>query len=888
MDSKEYNEIFLRLRTLSNLYKSNVPEDELMIVESFFTLLRKEGLLIESESNLSAINYKLRIQKCVDQSDNNQIKELYYNHIKSICDSVRKTYLGPLYNSYLNISDYFIKNYSREFFDQQLNNFFNSKRSLGSDALQPKELTAILNSFRPQNKEAYSYFNPFAGLASLTTNIQNDTNYLGEELNTSIWVLAKLRLLIYDKPDNFKLVNRDSILALENDEKFDFICFNPPFNLKLRDSRYNSIIELNEFGSKINANALIFSSLLEKLNPDGKMVFVVPDGFLTSSNQKEKAFRKHLIENSLIDMVISLPQRIYNFTGIKSSIIVMSKNTNKGNRVKFIDISECVDSTAKRINKIDLISALQVINSENTTLSQWIELEKIKKSDYHLAVGRYMLDDFDGRFLADFTTIQPGINLKTKSLKVVGGGLGSVTFALEDTGKINSKRKVFSVFSNVAKYLKINKGKVVKIRDLKNDRFDYKLDSEQLEVVELIKQYKMISESCLLLSNIGGNIKPTYFEYKNEPIFINHNITALKVDKNVSTIDYLINELHLDYVLEQVNAFSKGAAISTISRKDILNIKIGLPSLQEQEAKVQGAKSAFLQSIGRELRLKEELLGFKQQSDRNFKSVLHTMRQYLNALKTNVGGTSIFIEKYGSQGINLDTVYSKNLNQTFGEHLASLEGTISSMTKLLDSYENKDTKTKSEVLRLENIVQEAQNRFKNPDIFRFEKVYIDHDAFASELGYLDQFVDINKEDFFKVFSNIVFNAVDHGFIDEKKRNNYYTIRTAILNGTEKNEFILEISNNGESMPENFSYNDLVTRGEKSTSGLGSGTGGSDIKNILVKYNAYFELFSDENDGFPVKYILHFPQKTIIDQMEQNGYPLGSSTSINYKQSNNDE
>ena len=71
MDSKEYNEIFLRLRTLSNLYKSNVPEDELMIVESFFTLLRKEGLLIESESNLSAINYKLRIQKCVDQSDNN-------------------------------------------------------------------------------------------------------------------------------------------------------------------------------------------------------------------------------------------------------------------------------------------------------------------------------------------------------------------------------------------------------------------------------------------------------------------------------------------------------------------------------------------------------------------------------------------------------------------------------------------------------------------------------------------------------------------------------------------------------------------------------------------------------------------------------------------------
>lgn len=896
MDNKEYNRIFLNLRTISNLYKSNVTQDELMIVESFLTLMRKENAL-KGNNFINKVDLRDVIFQEVQNSSNEELKLLFEQQIEALIKTIRKPYLEKLYNVFHEISDFFIKNYCTEFFDQQLNNFFNSKRRLGSDALQPKELTAVLNSFRPQDKEPYSYYNPFAGLASLSLNIQKNTNYLGEELDSSIWILAKLRLLIYDTPVNFKLENSDSILSLEKKEKYDFICFNPPFNLKLSNSKYDSIVKQNEYSSKKNANTLIFSSLLKKLNPDGKMVFVVPDGFLTAFNRNDKSLRKHLVDSNLLDKVISLPQRIYNFTGVKSSIIVLSNDTKRNPKVQFVDASDFIHTAETKVNKIDLIRTLKAINGENSTKVKWVAKNEIIRLDYSLAVDRYMLDDFDGVYLEEFASIIQGDDADIKgAIKKARAGLIGTSVGAGLTGVLGGIGVAMGAFafpfaipaiaisSLAASYLSKNKGKVIKTSNLKNDRFDFKLNIDQITVTDIPKSHKMISESCILLSNIGGTIKPNYFKFIDEPIFIDQNITALKIDENVSRLDYIVNEFHSPYILDQIKAFTVGSALQSIRKKDILRIKFLLPSIQEQKIKVEGAKQAHMQNLAREFRLKQELLGLKEQTDRNFKSVLHTMRQYLNALKTNVGGTSKFIEKYGNQEVNLNTIYSKNLNQTFGEHLTSLEGTITSMTKLLDSYENKDTNTKSEVLRLESLVEEAQNRFKNPDKFRFEKIYIDYDAFSSELGYQDQYIDINKEDFFKVFSNIVYNAINHGFTSKKKN---YIIRTAIFNGKKNNEFILEISNNGEALPENFTYNDLITRGEKSTTSKGSGTGGSDIKNILSKYKAHFELISNEKEEFPVKYILHFPQNTIIDRMEQLGYQERSHTNINLKENNNE-
>tara|TARA_R110001632_G_scaffold196451_2_gene318465 strand:- start:303 stop:875 length:573 start_codon:yes stop_codon:yes gene_type:complete len=183
------------------------------------------------------------------------------------------------------------------------------------------------------------------------------------------------------------------------------------------------------------------------------------------------------------------------------------------------------------------------------------------------------------------------------------------------------------------------------------------------------------------------------------------------------------------------------------------------------------------------------------------------------------------------------------------------------MSLLLDSYENNVDDTETKILHLKTIVEESQIRFKNPNKFKFEPLYLDLDAFVFDEGYLDQFIEFNEEDFYKVFSNIVHNALNHGFT---KSSVDYCIKTGIFNNPDKEEFVLEISNNGEEFPVGFTYDDLITHGEKSVTSTGTGMGGKDIKDILEKYNAYFELIINKDEEFSVKYILHFPKKTLID------------------------
>jgi len=877
-----------------NILRGDMPTEDLPV---YLYLLSAyyEGVININDFNSVNTPYGYLKGALTSKSEYDELYEYYQKTL----DSIPINILNDLFQNLENIDIYSYNGELSELFDDLLFKLLDNQGRLSSVFALPPEISGFINHMAKSYMPGTEYdfvFNPFAGLGSLSP-IANGCYYEGQEIHPATWALGKLRLkwkFMSENSPSYMLKDSIKDWSIPDPENmYDIVISNPPFGMKV-NSFY---LGQNRTSKKISAEEYVIERGLDSIRENGSVLCVASVGLLFRGGS-EAEMRKRLVENNQLDTILYFPNGLLNHTGIPFCLVIVSRKRNSTETIRMIDASKFVITSGgnKILDSEALMENLNNVDSNDSI--RLVGLDEIRENDYNLNVPRYFIYKVEGVKLQEFTSIISGSNADIKSAikkaKVgllgagVGAGLtslvGGIGVAIAGLG-LPLSLPAIAVSSLVASYLIKNKGKIVKISNLKNDRFEYKLDLNEISITDIPKTHKIISESCILLSNIVGKIKLSYFEYIDEPIFIDQNITAFRINESVVRLDYLINEFHSDNVLEQVKAFSTGSVISTISTKDILNIKIALPSLKEQEAKVQGAKTTYLQSIGRELRLKKELFGLKEETDRNFKSVLHTMRQYLNALKTNVGGTSLFIEKFGNQGVNLNTIYSKNLNQTFGEHLTSLEGTITSMSKLLDSYENNDTSSKPEILKLESLVQEAQNRFKNPIKFKFEKVYIDHNAFSNELGYLDQFIEINKEDFLKVFSNIIFNAVDHGFINEKEN---YSIRTAIFNGSEKDEFILEISNNGSPLPENFTYKDLITRGEKSTSSKGSGTGGSDIKSILSKYNAYFELISDVNNEFPVKYILHFPKKSIIDKMEQIGYPIGSYSPIKIKENYKDE
>ncbi|RYZ74659.1 MAG: GHKL domain-containing protein [Proteobacteria bacterium] len=153
------------------------------------------------------------------------------------------------------------------------------------------------------------------------------------------------------------------------------------------------------------------------------------------------------------------------------------------------------------------------------------------------------------------------------------------------------------------------------------------------------------------------------------------------------------------------------------------------------------------------------------------------------------------------------------------------------------------------------LVEEAQLRFANNDVFQFEKLFVDFDSFSQVEGeYIVPLVSIHPDDFFRVFSNIVSNAIEHGF--KGKENNI--IRTSLSFDAENLLCVLEVSNNGAPMDESFTIKHLTTRGEKTLDSKGSGIGGADIKSIVEKYDGFIDIRKDNNADFSVTYIVSLP------------------------------
>ena len=158
----------------------------------------------------------------------------------------------------------------------------------------------------------------------------------------------------------------------------------------------------------------------------------------------------------------------------------------------------------------------------------------------------------------------------------------------------------------------------------------------------------------------------------------------------------------------------------------------------------------------------------------------------------------------------------------------------------------------NETINLLELIKIAYQRFEQIS-FKFD-CYFDENSFNESGNELEPLINFNKEDFLVLFSNVVTNAIDHGFKNTKGN----IIRSIIKYDSINENCILEVSNNGIPMPENFTFEHLTTRGEKTTDSKGTGIGGADIKDIITAHKGTFELIKDPNASFPVTYKFIFP------------------------------
>ena len=145
----------------------------------------------------------------------------------------------------------------------------------------------------------------------------------GVEIVSEDVVLARMVLEMCDAKYNIE--NAD-YLRTDNTQKFyafDKGYAFPPIGLKAELSAVN-INNKELINSRTSTEWFFVLKALESMKENGKLVVLLPDGALFKASDTQ--VRKYLLENNLIEGIISLPANAFNDSNIKLSLLILSKN----------------------------------------------------------------------------------------------------------------------------------------------------------------------------------------------------------------------------------------------------------------------------------------------------------------------------------------------------------------------------------------------------------------------------------------------------------------------------------------------------------------------------------------------------------------------------------
>lgn len=673
------------------------------------------------------------------------------------------------------------------------------------DFIQPIEISRFICGLAELDENS-SVYNPFAGLVSFGVFMEGGQHYYGQEFNERTWALGMLRIMAYQRYGKSTYSLGDSILNWSaKPNSVDLVIANPPYAMKLqRHHRFaHSVARTYEH--------FLIERGLESINERGKVIVMVSLSVLFA-NGPEKQLRENLVNNDLLDTIISFPGGLLSHTGIPFAIIVINKAKSEPGIVRFIDAKEFVIHSTNNKEILDDNALNSAINKNQESKSiKLVSTKKIVEYDCNLNVPRYFQKDYKGTRLRDIGRLIKGKRIDENSF-----------------------------------------GKFVRIRDLADDKIQNRLNISAIEEVKIPSHTRKIEESCILITIRWKSFKPTIFNYTGIPIYISNDIIAFKPDKKKVDFNYLIYQIHSDKVTEQAEYLRIGSTIPYLRSDDLLDIKIEIVELEKQ-------LSQTFDLLTNEDKLKEIEFNNRlniaiEKYNKELENKQHNIRQHLKNVTDSVMVLMRLMDKNNGV-LKIDDVVNEKRNINVGQRFEKLQDSLQNVVSEVDNLTNDIQFDEIEEI---DLVKEVKNsidekgKLSNYDI-EFD---IDTDSFKeSDINEIT--VDFSKKAFKELFNNIIENAENHAGFDDNRK--HYVIRIELAK--EKNNAILKFSNNGLSWPKEIK-NSLGTKGIKAGKNANKGIGVWKIIEIIKHYNAHFEIIDDPESEFPVGWEFIFELKNI--------------------------
>jgi type I restriction enzyme M protein len=678
-----------------------------------------------------------------------------------------------------------------------------------------------LGNSRPSDK----IYNPFCGTADVTQFLKKGQNYFGQEINNLDYYIGVLRSIIADNETN-TLINLHNSDPLSDwnpmNEKYDLILALPPFN-----HRYDKIQNSNRLDVQFFRNAI------DSLAMNGKVVALMPMSFLFSSDKQLSKLREDIVKSDLLDLVLTLPSGALKNTSVQSCIVVLNNSKQRKGQVRFMDASTLIyvgDKKEIAFNPVPLF--YQVLNSEDhstyddygSLLSTWVENVNIKANEFNLTVGKYFVFE------------------KYPNLPK--------TYLSEVAEVINSSR-------NKSESL----GRLVRIGNLKKGLVDYTLKSSELNMIEIDQNARKIEEDCILMAGHFKQLKPTYFKYSGEPIYISPAIYALRIDKTKTDPFYLVHQLSTVATEFQIQGLSNGTAIPRISKKDLLSLKIEVPSLDEQERKITFLKEEYLLKNRESQEWLNEIKELQQKQKDDLRIKKHRLNQDMNNVASSARTLLNHLRSTGT--LHIDQLINPNTGTTVLKRFESMLSSINNVLNQIDDLPNEMKFDEPETIDIEELVRWVieQRPISEDDKYSLD-LFIDKESFKygdKEGEFITPYVDFSRNDFLELYNNIVENAILHGFIEDKN----YTFKIEITGDLGGGRVSVLFGNNGKAFPDGMSERYSI-KGEKAGVNANEGIGSWKVWSIAEHFNSKIKVHDLPKDEFPIWIELIIPLKTNWD------------------------
>lgn len=230
----------------------------------------------------------------------------------------------------------------------------------------------------------------------------NDLALFGQDSNGTVWSICVMNMILHNIT-RFTIENGDTLedpLILDGGvpRKFDRILANPPFSQNYSRATLKFPSRFREWcpetGKK--ADLMFVQHMLATLKADGIAATVMPHGVLFRGG-KEKLIRELLINDDVIEAIISLPPGLFYGTGIPACVIVLNKNKPDEMRDQVLFINADREfAEGKNQNKLrpEDIEKIDFVFTHKRPLRKYSRLvskqEIVEKHDYNLNIRRYV------------------------------------------------------------------------------------------------------------------------------------------------------------------------------------------------------------------------------------------------------------------------------------------------------------------------------------------------------------------------------------------------------------------------------------------------------------------------------------------------------------------